>query len=108
MFKTIFQDTVPENPSYAVQYTWEPVFSFQVLRKNNGRKIFDSSLGGLVISDQFLQISGLIPSENIYGFAEQEQPSFKHDVHWKTWGMFARDHAPEGKYLNEVSIRILH
>ena len=30
---------------------------------------------GLVLSNQFLQISGLLPSENIYGFAEHEQPS---------------------------------
>ncbi len=26
----------------------------------------------------------------------QEQPTLKHDLNWKTWGMFARDQAPEG------------
>jgi hypothetical protein len=26
----------------------------------------------------------------------QEQPTLKHDMNWKTWGMFARDQAPEG------------
>ncbi len=29
----------------------------------------------------------------------QEQPSLRHDMNWKTWGMFARDHAPEGNIL---------
>ena len=91
------QDQRPENTLYKVEYTYLPVFSFKVVRKSNGQTIFDSKLGGLVLSDQFLQISGLLPSENIYGFAEHEQPSFKHDVNWVTWGMFARDHPPEGE-----------
>jgi hypothetical protein len=26
----------------------------------------------------------------------QEQPTLKHDMNWKTWGMFARDQAPQG------------
>ena len=74
----------------------EPVLTWRLVRKSSGSVLFDSGLGGLTVSDQFLQISGLLPSDNVYGFAEQEQPSFRHDLHWKTWGMFARDHAPEG------------
>ena len=74
----------------------DPVLSWRLVRKDSGSVLFDSSLGGLTVSDQFLQIAGLLPSENIYGFAEQEQPSFRHDLNWRSWGMFARDHAPEG------------
>ena len=81
---------------YFVNVTSSPVFSFQVGRLSSGQILFDSGLGGLVLSDQFLQISGKLPSENIYGFAEHEQPSFKHSVDWVTWGMWARDHPPEG------------
>ena len=81
---------------YFVNMTSSPVFSFQVGRLSSGQILFDSGLGGLVLSDQFLQISGKLPSENIYGFAEHEQPSFKHSVDWVTWGMWARDHPPEG------------
>ena len=92
------QDPPPSKSEldYYVGYREDPVFSFEVLRSSNGRTIFDSILGGLILSDQFLQVSGFLPSEHIYGFAEHEQPSFKHDIQWKTWGMFARDHAPEG------------
>ena len=73
----------------------EPVLTWRLVRKSSGSVLFDSGLGGLTVSEQFLQISGFLPSDNVYGFAEQEQPSFRHDMHWKTWGMFARDHAPE-------------
>ena len=90
------QEPGPSNLDYSVTYRNDPVFSFQVVRNSNGKTIFDSSLGGLILSDQFLQVSGYLPSEHIYGFAEHEQPSFKHDIQWRTWGMFARDHAPEG------------
>ena len=90
------QDPAPEDTRYQFMWFPEPTFSFRVIRKSNMKTIFDSSLGPLIISDQFLQVAGTLSSENIYGFGEQEQASFKHDGHWKTWGMFARDHAPEG------------
>ena len=90
------QDQTPETKSYAVSVQSSPVFSFQVTRKSSGQILFDGGLGGLVLSDQFLQISGKLPSENIYGFAEHEQPSLRHSVDWVTWGMWARDHPPEG------------
>ena len=86
----------PQSPSYEVRVQTSPVFSFQVQRKSSGQTLFDSGLGGLVVSDQFLQLAAQLPSHNIYGFAEQEQPSFRHSVDWVTWGMFARDHPPEG------------
>ena len=85
-----------QDEKYFVNMKSSPVFSFQVGRLSSGQILFDSGLGGLVLSDQFLQISGKLPSENIYGFAEHEQPSFKHAVDWVTWGMWARDHPPEG------------
>ena len=85
-----------QDEKYFVNMKSSPVFSFQVGRLSSGQILFDSGLGGLVLSDQFLQISGKLPSENIYGFAEHEQPSFKHSVDWVTWGMWARDHPPEG------------
>jgi len=85
-----------DETEYGLRFYYEPTFSFRIHRISTDSVLFDSRLGGLTISDQFLQISTLLPSENIYGFAEQEQPSFKHDLNWRTWGMFAHDHAPEG------------
>ena len=94
---TIPNSEIPRgDEKYFVNMKSSPVFSFQVGRLSSGQILFDSGLGGLVLSDQFLQISGKLPSENIYGFAEHEQPSFKHSVDWVTWGMWARDHPPEG------------
>eukprot|EP00088_Acartia_fossae_P064412 TRINITY_DN7924_c0_g1_i12.p1 TRINITY_DN7924_c0_g1~~TRINITY_DN7924_c0_g1_i12.p1 ORF type:complete len:879 (-),score=174.43 TRINITY_DN7924_c0_g1_i12:112-2748(-) len=80
--------------SYAIENV--PVFSFKVVRDSNGAVIFDTSLGGLTMADQFLQIAVKLASGNLYGFGEQEQPTLRHDMNWKTWGMFARDHGPDG------------
>ena len=55
---------------------------------------WDTSVGGLVLSDQFLQISTKLPSENIYGFGENLHKSFRHDLNFQTWPMFSRDQAP--------------
>lgn len=59
---------------------------------------FDSSLPGLTFSDQFLQISTRLPTDNVYGFGEHNHRRYRHDMNWKTWGMFSRDFAP-----NDVS-----
>ena len=52
---------------------------------------FDTSLGGFKFSDQFLQISTKLPSSNVYGFAETMHESFKHNMNWKSYGMWGRD-----------------
>ena len=54
---------------------------------------FDSSIGGLTFSDQFLQIGTYLDSDNIYGFGEQEHHSLKHSTEWQQFGMWARDQA---------------
>ncbi|XP_065576327.1 sucrase-isomaltase, intestinal-like [Artemia franciscana] len=87
---------VPANPLYEVSHTAGSTFSFQVVRKSTGTVIFDSSLGGLTLSDQFLQISTLLSMDAIFGFGENEQPSLRHDMNWKTWALWARDQAPSG------------
>ena len=55
---------------------------------------WDTSVGAFVFADQFLQISTRLPSEYVYGFGEHEHSSFKHDLNWKTLGMFSRDQPP--------------
>ncbi|KAK2718438.1 hypothetical protein QYM36_005675, partial [Artemia franciscana] len=90
---------VPANPLYEVSHTAGSTFSFQVVRKSTGTVIFDSSLGGLTLSDQFLQISTLLSMDAIFGFGENEQPSLRHDMNWKTWALWARDQAPSSKEI---------
>lgn len=43
----------------------------------------------------FIQITTRLPSEYVYGFGETEHASFRQNMSWKTWGMFARDQPPE-------------
>jgi hypothetical protein len=52
---------------------------------------FDTTIGGLILSDQFLQIATRLNSANVYGFGEHEHTSLRHDMNWKTWAMYARD-----------------
>lgn len=52
---------------------------------------YDSSVGGLTFSDQFLQIATRLASRHVYGFGENVHPTFRHDLWYKTWPMFARD-----------------
>lgn len=52
---------------------------------------FDTSIGGLQFADQFLQFAARLPSFNVFGFGETMHPTFKHNMNWKTYGMFGRD-----------------
>ena len=63
----------------------------QVIRKSTGVKLFDTSdMPGFVYSDQFIQIATNLPSTAVYGLGENEQPTYRHDLQWKTWTGFAR------------------
>lgn len=77
----------------------DSIFSFSIIRTSDGEKIWDTSIGGLFYSDQFLHIATLLPSDNIYGFGEQIHTSIKHDLsQYKTWAMFSRDEKTEYAY----------
>lgn len=78
--------TFPSDPLYDVEFSEDPVFAFRILRKSSGAVVFDSSLGGMTLADQYLQLGIRVPTENIYGFGQNEHPNFKHDMNWKTWG----------------------
>ncbi|GIY54980.1 sucrase-isomaltase, intestinal [Caerostris extrusa] len=71
------------------------LFSFQIKRKSDQTVLWDTSIGGLMMSDKFLQISSYLPSKNIYGLGENVHTSLRHDMEYKTWPMFARDRFPE-------------
>ncbi|XP_045412485.1 sucrase-isomaltase, intestinal [Lemur catta] len=88
-----FTGPTPSETLYDVQVTESP-FSIKVIRKSNSRTLFDTSIGPLVYSDQYLQISTRLPSEYIYGFGEHVHKRFHHDLYWKTWPIFTRDQLP--------------
>ncbi|XP_022104698.1 maltase-glucoamylase, intestinal-like [Acanthaster planci] len=87
--------TKPARMMYHVAFTSDP-FTLKITRKDTGTILWDTSLGPLIFSDQFLQITTTLPSSNLYGFGENEHPSFRHNIQWTSWGMFSRDQPPGG------------
>ncbi|XP_066540681.1 sucrase-isomaltase, intestinal [Hoplias malabaricus] len=92
--------TLPPTPEidekkrmYRVEVSQQP-FGIQVIRNSTGTVVWNSSVPGFSFSDMFIQISTRLPSQYIYGFGETEHTSFKHDLNWNTWGMFAKDQPP--------------
>ncbi|CAH1268259.1 MGAM [Branchiostoma lanceolatum] len=69
-------------------------FALRVTRTATRAALWDTSVGGLTFSDQFLQISTKLPSSYVYGFGEHERDNYRHNMDWRTWGMFTRDEAP--------------
>ena len=66
--------------------------SIQIYRKDNGAKLIDTSLSGLIYCDKFLQFATYLPNDtDFYGFGENYRKEFKHDLAYRTLPMFARD-----------------
>ncbi|XP_053807579.1 sucrase-isomaltase, intestinal isoform X2 [Vidua chalybeata] len=72
-------------------------FGIQIRRRSTGTVIWNSGLPTFTFSDMFIQISTRLASQYIYGFGEAEQPTFRHNTSWNTWGMFTRDQPPTYK-----------
>ncbi|CAJ0930918.1 unnamed protein product, partial [Mesorhabditis belari] len=71
-------------------------FTFQMIRRSTGRIIWDTSIGGLLFADQYIQIATLLPSTNIFGFGEHVHKTLKHDMtRYTTWPMFATGFPPD-------------
>ncbi|CAF0745626.1 unnamed protein product [Didymodactylos carnosus] len=67
------------------------IFSFVIKRRSTSENLFDTSLGGLVLNNQFLQIVTRLQSSNVYGFGENNHDTLKHNLQYTSWGIFARD-----------------
>uniref|UniRef100_A0A8C2NL27 P-type domain-containing protein n=1 Tax=Capra hircus TaxID=9925 RepID=A0A8C2NL27_CAPHI len=88
-----FSGTAASDPLYNLEVIHDP-FSIKISRKSNNKILFDTSIGPLVYSDQYLQISARLPNEYIYGLGEHIHKRFRHDLYWKTWPIFTRDQLP--------------
>ncbi|CAJ0930944.1 unnamed protein product, partial [Mesorhabditis belari] len=78
------------------QVTSNNTFSFKVTRQSTGRALWDTSIGGLLFADKYIQIATLLPSDRIFGFGEHVHKKMKHDMtRYTTWPMFARDIGPD-------------
>ncbi|XP_041660826.1 maltase-glucoamylase, intestinal [Cheilinus undulatus] len=91
--------SITNNPSSAITETLEvksEPFGLIVRRKENKKVLFDTTIGPLVFSDQYLQLSARLPSHNIYGLGEHVHRQYRHDTNWRTWPIFTRDGFPNG------------
>uniref|UniRef100_A0A9J2QAZ4 P-type domain-containing protein n=1 Tax=Ascaris lumbricoides TaxID=6252 RepID=A0A9J2QAZ4_ASCLU len=71
------------------------VFSFKVKRISTNATIWDTSIGGMMFADQFIQIAAFLGSSDLYGIGENTQFRLKHDMMaYITWPIFARDESP--------------
>ncbi|KAG6936043.1 maltase-glucoamylase, partial [Chelydra serpentina] len=86
--------TAAADTSYDIEFINDPSFQLKIIRKSTGTVLWDTSLGDLIFSKQYLQITTTVPSTSIYGFGEHEHPSFKHDMNFVNYGMFSRDQPP--------------
>ncbi|XP_068879916.1 sucrase-isomaltase, intestinal [Aphelocoma coerulescens] len=89
---------------YKVELKQEP-FGIVVTRASNGKVLFDTTIGPLQYSDQFLQLSIKLPSDNIYGVGEHVHKQYRHDVNWKTWPIFSRDTGPSAAMDNLYGVQ---
>ncbi|XP_048120689.1 LOW QUALITY PROTEIN: sucrase-isomaltase, intestinal [Alosa alosa] len=95
-------ETDPAKRLYEVQVQQQP-FGIKVVRNSTGTIIWDSALPGFTFTDLFIQVSTRLASEYIYGFGETEHPTYRHDLNWHTWGMFAKDQPP-GYKMNTYGV----
>ncbi|CAD5208487.1 unnamed protein product [Bursaphelenchus xylophilus] len=87
----------------------ESIFVFSVERKSNGARIWDTSIGGLVFGEKYIQIATKLPTKTIYGFGEHIHQTINHDFSkYKTYPLFARDQPPQSNYENYMNLYGVH
>ncbi|KAJ0178509.1 hypothetical protein K1T71_006332 [Dendrolimus kikuchii] len=70
------------------------MMGFKVVRVSDNVTIFNTQdVGGMILSDKFLQISAVLPTNRVYGLGEKRS-RFLNDMNYKTFAIFNRDRAP--------------
>lgn len=83
----------PEKTVYNVSLsTGGDDFYLKVSRKSTNTTLLDTSIGGLVYSDQLLQFATYLASKDVYGFGENYHLSFRRELDYSTLPIFARDY----------------
>lgn len=70
------------------------LMGFKVIRNSDNVTIVNTQdIGGLILSDKFLQMSAVLPTSHIFGLGEK-RARFMNNVNWNTFALFNRDRAP--------------
>lgn len=93
----------PELPSRSRRHLDAPLYDFvlnpnstgfKVIRRSSNLTIFDTeNVGGFIFSDQMIQLSAKLPSDNIFGLGESRH-SFKVGSNWRTITLHNHDRDP--------------
>jgi hypothetical protein len=67
---------------------------------------WDTSIGGLIFSDQFIQIASYLSSKNVFGLGENAHRTLRHDLQYRTWPIFARDNPVDQVMFIFININI--
>ncbi|KAL0872207.1 hypothetical protein ABMA27_004610 [Loxostege sticticalis] len=97
-----FEPLLPEIPTaskpldsmrYRVEINGSAV-GFKVVRNRDNVTIFNTQdVGGLILSDKFLQISAELSTKYLFGLGER-RAKFLIDMNWQTFALFNRDRVP--------------
>ncbi|KAF8384945.1 aagr-2 [Pristionchus pacificus] len=102
------RETLPSDETLQVDIAGTDPFAIAV-KRGDGSTLFDTSIGGLIFTDQFIQIAALLPSDKMYGWGENIHQSLKHDfTRYTSWGMFARGDAPNSTDLHTANLYGVH
>ncbi|KAK8797149.1 hypothetical protein WA158_004359 [Blastocystis sp. Blastoise] len=92
-------ENIPTETDYKIDYKEDP-FAFHISRTSTGASIFDSSIGGFIYSDQFIQLSTRLPSKRIFGLSEHSGIPIQLDLNWNTVSIWPHDAPCPNGYNN--------
>uniref|UniRef100_A0A7E4VML4 P-type domain-containing protein n=1 Tax=Panagrellus redivivus TaxID=6233 RepID=A0A7E4VML4_PANRE len=87
---------IEASESLKVQSYFDGVWYFVITRASTGAVILDSSIGGLLFADQFIQFGAYLGTDVIYGFGENLHGKLRRDLtNYMTYAMFAHSRHPD-------------
>ncbi|XP_066997663.2 lysosomal alpha-glucosidase [Anabrus simplex] len=91
--EVVLKEKVTSEFDYIVEVDEHKV-GFKIIRKSTNVTIFNcQDVGGFIFANQFLQLSSLLPSSNIYGLGEH-QSSLRLSTQWERFVLFNHDAVP--------------
>ncbi|XP_071276662.1 sucrase-isomaltase, intestinal-like [Agelaius tricolor] len=98
-----FPGTAAPEPQFRLKFQENP-FGVQVLRASTGRVIFDTTVGPLLLSDQFLSLSSRLSCSALYSPGQRR---LRLRPGWHRWGLYSSqgqhgENAEEGQNLAGV------
>jgi lysosomal alpha-glucosidase len=71
-------------------------YGLTLTRTSDGSVLFNSSVAGpfIIYTDQFLELSTLLPSRTIFGIGERENNFLRRVDSWSVLGLYSRDTVP--------------